>query len=746
VGPFIQLGVSFSMTRIKRRQFLQFAGGALASLGVSQLDIQRQSLRYAQALGQPGNRKLALLVGINTYAAAPLYGCVTDVELQRELLVHRFGFNPKDILIVTDRQATRQGILQAFEEHLIKQAKPGDVAVFHYSGHGSQVTDPDQDTADGLNGTLVPVDAAYGNDKGRQTTNDIMGHTLFLLGSAVQTDNLTVILDSCFSGGGKRGNMTVRSLPRLGREGGIFPTQEELAYQQQWLARLKMSPSEFKQRRRAGVAKGVVIASANRNQYAADASYDGFKAGAFTYNMTRYLWQQTGKTSVVSAIANISRRTTQENDQDPELECTPLCDPNSFDDQRPFYFLNSPTPPAEAVITEVSGKTFTCWLGGIETSNPLSTNTVLAVVDSQGKERSKVKLDTRRGLIGTGTLLEGNAQSLQPGALLQEEVRGLPSDLTLRIGLDPSLDQATAKTALSTISRVEALELEQGQVDYILGQVTADDHNRLQGRIPVIPAIGSVGLFTPSKDKTISDSFGPADENVTDAVRRLQPKLKLLLANRVLRAVLNPGSSQLKVSASINPVGARDGNNLAATGTRGAQGSRNLVTTAITPDIGTVKPGDNIQIKVQNQETRDLYISVLGIGSDGEMTVLFPSDFTAAADASLVGAGKTLVAPQPGRENYEFIVTGPAGAIEIIVLASANSLRDTLKGLKKIASRSGQNRGEPLSIDAPSDLIGGLLGDLTASTRAGLKVQRQGTQQVDATQLAALSLALDVVE
>ncbi|WP_226583352.1 hypothetical protein [Microseira wollei] len=52
--------------------------------------------------------------------------------MQRLLLIHRFGFNPKYLLILTDEQATRQGILAAFEEHLIKQAKPGDVVVYHY--------------------------------------------------------------------------------------------------------------------------------------------------------------------------------------------------------------------------------------------------------------------------------------------------------------------------------------------------------------------------------------------------------------------------------------------------------------------------------------------------------------------------------------------------------------------------------------------------------------------------------------
>ena len=55
------------MTRIKRRQFLQFAGSTLATLGLSQLDIVERSHRYAKVLAQSTPCKLALLVGINTY-------------------------------------------------------------------------------------------------------------------------------------------------------------------------------------------------------------------------------------------------------------------------------------------------------------------------------------------------------------------------------------------------------------------------------------------------------------------------------------------------------------------------------------------------------------------------------------------------------------------------------------------------------------------------------------------------------
>jgi len=202
------------ISNIKRRQFLQFTGSALATLSLSQLDIMQQGIRYRQVLAQGTRRKLALLVGINEYQGLPtLYGCVNDVQLQQELLIHRFGFNPKDILTLTDQQATRQGMLTAFEEHLIKQAKPGDVVVFHFSGHGSRILDRDRDSEDGLNSTLVPIDGTLppGYPQQGGPVQHIMGHTLFLLMSALKTDKVTVVLDSCHSGGGKRGNFRVRS-------------------------------------------------------------------------------------------------------------------------------------------------------------------------------------------------------------------------------------------------------------------------------------------------------------------------------------------------------------------------------------------------------------------------------------------------------------------------------------------------------------------------------------------------------
>ena len=106
---------------MKRRDFLGRVGWAIAALGLSDAAWLRSSDRYYQALAQPTLRKLALLVGINQYPSTqPLRGCLTDVELQRELLIHRFGFQEADILTLTEQQATREQIEAAFLEHLIK--------------------------------------------------------------------------------------------------------------------------------------------------------------------------------------------------------------------------------------------------------------------------------------------------------------------------------------------------------------------------------------------------------------------------------------------------------------------------------------------------------------------------------------------------------------------------------------------------------------------------------------------------
>ena len=407
------------MSRISRRHFFQFAGSTLATLGLSQLNIQ-QANRYGKVLAQGTPRKLALLVGINEYSAQPLRGCVNDMELQRQLLIHRFGFNPKDIHTLTDGQATRQGILEAFEEYLIRQAKPGDVVVYHYSGHGSRVIDPnpivvEPGSKDGLNGTFVPINSSLPSEQGG-VVEDIMGHTLFLLMLALKSENFTAVLDSCYSGGATR-DIRVRARDSQGKKVQISPAEK--SYQDQWLSRLNLSREDYVKLYRRGVAKGVVLAATDPNEKAIDMPWNGFYVGAFTYLLTQYLWQQTStpEKAITYAVENIPK----------DFEQTPLTEVkvNSGYEKQPIYFTNTSNPAADAVITEVKGNQVKLWLGGV---NPAAMKTVrqgkvFTTVGAKESSSGRVTLQSRdpsNRLIGIGTV-EG---VVREGTLLKVEGLG----------------------------------------------------------------------------------------------------------------------------------------------------------------------------------------------------------------------------------------------------------------------------------------------------------------------------------
>jgi len=147
--------------------------------------------------------KKALLVGINDYAPVgaggpDLRGCVNDVRDMANTL-NVLGIvpaTPGTMQILTDARATRVAILNGFK-WLIKGAKKGDVLVFHYSGHGSQVADTSGDELDGKDETICPHDYATA---GMIKDDDFRA----LLAGLPAGVNLDIILDSCHSGTGTR--------------------------------------------------------------------------------------------------------------------------------------------------------------------------------------------------------------------------------------------------------------------------------------------------------------------------------------------------------------------------------------------------------------------------------------------------------------------------------------------------------------------------------------------------------------
>ena len=185
--------------------------------------VERQSwFPPVSAQATQAEEKLALIVAISEQGEPPegarayqrLNGPGNDVELLSGALQHH-GFPSENILAIQDAQATKEGILGALES-LADRAGPGDIAVFHYSGHGHQVTDNNGDEIDGYDEVLVPygapdysaasdeVQAAYRGE--HHIRDDTLGVLLDRLAAKVGPQgSVAVFLDACFSGTGTRG-------------------------------------------------------------------------------------------------------------------------------------------------------------------------------------------------------------------------------------------------------------------------------------------------------------------------------------------------------------------------------------------------------------------------------------------------------------------------------------------------------------------------------------------------------------
>jgi len=112
----------------------------------------------------PANIKRALLVGVNYVGkACELQGSINDVKKQKVALTEHFGFPESEVRVLTeeeegaDRQPNKAAIMEGLE-WLMDGVKSGDWLFFHFSGHGSKMTDKTGTAPDGMNECLCPLD------------------------------------------------------------------------------------------------------------------------------------------------------------------------------------------------------------------------------------------------------------------------------------------------------------------------------------------------------------------------------------------------------------------------------------------------------------------------------------------------------------------------------------------------------------------------------------------------------------
>jgi hypothetical protein len=97
-----------------------------------------------------------------------------------------------EVTALHDEAATRIAVLAAFRS-LVTSAQPGDVIVFQFAGHGTQVDDVDGDESDSLDEAFCPADFS----QGRLLIDDDIRSAVAQLKTGV---NLTCFIDCCHSG------------------------------------------------------------------------------------------------------------------------------------------------------------------------------------------------------------------------------------------------------------------------------------------------------------------------------------------------------------------------------------------------------------------------------------------------------------------------------------------------------------------------------------------------------------------
>ncbi|MBK7358360.1 MAG: caspase family protein [Saprospiraceae bacterium] len=256
--------------------------------------------------------KKALLIGIGKYPEQGGWATINssnDLGLLRESLQAQ-GFNKENILELSEERATKANILKMIKVDFTSKLSKGDIAYFHFSGHGQQMQDKNGDEVDGLDECIVPFDSpkkyVEGQYEGERLISDdeLNGALTDVRKKLGPNGHLIVLLDACHSGTGTRGSALARGTT-------------EIMASKNYTANLnkKSLTKEFKQTEQdgsnasaAGLAPFVAFFGAAQNQLNYEMTDDkkvsyGSLSYAFSKNLVQ-IGQETSYRGLFDKIRN----------------------------------------------------------------------------------------------------------------------------------------------------------------------------------------------------------------------------------------------------------------------------------------------------------------------------------------------------------------------------------------------------------------------------------------------------------
>ena len=624
----------------------------------------------------------ALLIGINEFASptiVDLRGALNDIETMRKLLTTRHGFPADGVKLLTNASATREGILAALET-LVREAGEKDVIYIHFSGHGSQVKDlnGDEGKDDGLDETILPHDART-EGVADITDDEISGRLSGLKGRSV-----IVILDSCHSGTGTRGDSAVRarfvepdtrvSLYEKGHNvtsaRGLVPIEEE----------------------------HVLMTGAAAHQVALDGPVDGKVYGFFSYSLARSLASAKEDASPQEIFAGVRAELRRIQEQlgrssmpTPQLEmrkeraATALFPPSPTSaprgiSRRPFVQVR-PLTRTKALLVD----------GALLWGAPSS----LWAIFRPGETRF---LPAR--VIATGVVTETRGRdSLLELSTRTKGVQGIPPDSRAVPIASPAAERVPIRLGRVPPALREKLGELLGKRPEGIAEVVGEE-KFARFILDQIPEAGSRWSVSDSTGLTAVKVF---EDKALEALTAELERFLVRSRSATELLALDNGLSSLELEVEVR--GGRSGEN---TGGAERPGSTDfgedrrairVVADTAAPRYRIRKQGEprtrenSLQLEVR--ASADCYITIVDVDSEGGINVLFPNpaqgpDFL--PEGRIPGGEKVLVPDslQAGNRARFFLDYAPPGGVDTIrVFASVSP--ETTRTIREFVDRA---RGE----------------------------------------------------
>ena len=563
--------------------------------------------------------KRALLVGISQYSALPhalpgkraelepLFGdlnCDEDLARIQAALVKKYGFDPKapGEMVVLSRPAetTRAAILAALER-LVAQTQPGDLVYVHYSGHGSRL--PDAAKPDGYETTIVPSD--YKDDQSGEISGRELGAELAML-KAKGPGQIVLSFDCCHSGTATRGSEKRRGL-----------TNEQYAA---WYARYHNGaqparPTASRGARGADTVmpdlegKGYVILSACANdQSAYEYTENGKGMGRLSYVLSQVLSQAGPRTTYRQVFDQIKATFAQKfADQSPQLDG----DPNTF----LLGGTAQEAAPSILVSVAASGVSghYTLDAGSLQ---GMSGGSEFAIYDKNAAEfTDDHKLAEAKIASVDLTTADMTLSRKIKADLTADDFQGARAVETAHDYASPVLTLDAASVRLAAPAQAQAILAKLAGLGMVRTALNPGEKADVRMAVPADKARGTsaVDLVRGDTGDTIK-RISLAGDPPAQVYKALKTEARYRYA--VGLGLNQPGlNSGYHVALRLVPAGAR----------RDATGHTVFDRDRPLPTDSTLHVGDYFTIEVQNTSPKQLFLTVLDIGSGGDVSQPWPS-------------------------------------------------------------------------------------------------------------------------